>query len=303
MTSSAVTHHRGIWPAMITPFTTDDSVDLATLEKLIAKLIAQGADGLYLCGSTGEGPLMTPDERRTVLERSVKVVAGQIPIIAHVGGGRPADDIELARHAGGLKIAGVSSVPPIYYPYPPESVFAHFSRIAEAAGVPFYGYHLTGQSSRPLSMAQYVEGLMQIPNAAGIKYTGHSSADIAMLKRLSGGKLTVFSGSDECFLANMAQGADAAIGSFYNIFLPEWKKIEQLGKSGRWDDARDRMATASHAIMSIIRFGLDITKHLLAKQGLDCGHVRHPWPRVPRPCPEFEAIWTTLTEFRANVGM
>lgn len=288
---------------MITPFKADDSLDFAALEKLTTRLVDQGAGGLYILGSTGEGPLMTPEERRQVAERVVKIVAGQIPIIIHVGGGRPADDVELARHVGKLKVAGVSSVPPVYYPYPPDSVFAHFRAIAEAAGIPFYGYHLTRQSTRPLSMEQYVEGLMKIPNAAGIKYTGHSPVDVAMLKQLSGGELTVFSGADEAYLANRSQGADAAIGSFYNVFLPEWLKIEDLARTGRWIEARARMAVTSHAVVLMARFFVDVTKYLLWKQGLDCGTVRHPLPRLPRPCPTFEKLWESLTEFRANVGM
>ncbi len=302
MSSDAVTHFTGIWPAMITPFDADGQLDLKALEKLIARLIERGASGLYVGGSTGEGPLMSPDERRQLAESTVRFVGGQVPVIVHVGGGRPADDIALARHAGKLAVAGVSSVPPIYYPYPPESVFEHFRRVAEAAEVPFYGYHLTGQSSRPLSMDQYVDCLMEIPTAAGIKYTGQNPVDIALLRQLSDGKLMVFSGADECYLGNLAQGAEAAIGSFYNMFLPEWRTIHDLATSGKWEEARERMGVAAHAIMEIRGFGVDLAKYILAKQGLDVGTARHPLPRMDRPNHEpFEKIWGTLGKFRANV--
>ncbi len=301
MCSNVATHFSGIWPAMITPFDDNDEVDVSAMERLITHLIEQGAGGLYVGGSTGEGPLMTPDERRLVAERTVEIVSGQVPVIVHVGGGRPADDIALAAHAGKLGVAGVSSVPPIYYPYPPESVFEHFRQVAAAAEVPFYGYHLTGQSSRPLSMDQYVECLMEIPTAAGIKYTGQNPVDIALLKRLSGGELMVFSGADECYLGNLAQGAEAAIGSFYNVFLPEWKKIHDLAVGGQWAQASQRMAIAAHAVMMIRHFGVDLAKYLLAKQGIECGHCRHPLPRMDRPCEAFEKIWATLGEFRGNV--
>ncbi|MBN1341867.1 MAG: dihydrodipicolinate synthase family protein [Phycisphaerae bacterium] len=302
MCSQPTTHFTGIWPAMITPFDDNDELDLKALDKLVAHLIKEGASGLYVGGSTGEGPLMSPDERKTLAERTVAAVAGQIPVIVHVGGGRPADDIALAKHASKLGVAGVSSVPPIYYPYPPESVFEHFRRIAAAAEVPFYGYHLTGQSARPLSMEQYVECLLEIPTAAGIKYTGQNPVDIAMLRQLSDGKLMVFSGADECYLGNMAQGAEAAIGSFYNVFLPEWRKMHDLAVGGKWDEARHRMALAAHAIMEIRGFGVDLAKYILAKQGFNVGCARHPLPRMDRPTHEpFEKIWATLGEFRANV--
>ncbi len=301
MCSHPSTHFTGIWPAMITPFDENGEVDVSALNKLIAHLIGRGAAGLYINGSTGEGPLMTPDERRLVAERTVKTVAGQVPVIVHVGGGRPADDIELARHAAKLGVAGVSSVPPIYYPYPPESVFEHFRQVAAAAEVPFYGYHLTGQAARPLTMDQYVECLMEIPTAAGIKYTGQNPVDIALLKQLSRGELMVFSGADECYLGNLAQGADAAIGSFYNVFLPEWQAIHDLATGGQWAEASHRMAVAAHAVMLIRGFGVDLAKYLLAKQGVECGHCRHPLPRMERPCEAFEKIWATLDEFRAHV--
>ena len=302
MTDNTKTHFSGIWPAMITPFDENDELNLSALEKLIARLIERGAGGLYVGGSTGEGPLMSPDERRLLAEHTVKTVAGQIPVIVHVGGGRPADDIALARHAGKIGVAGVSSVPPIYYPYPPESVFEHFRQIAAAAEVPFYGYHLTGQSSSPLTMEQYVECLMEIPTAAGIKYTGQNPVNIAMLKQLSGGKLMVFSGADECYLGNLAQGAEAAIGSFYNVFLPEWLKMLELATSGQWEQARERMAVVAHAIMKIRGFGVDLAKYILAKQGIDVGYARHPLPRMNRPNHEpFEKIWATLETFRERV--
>lgn len=304
MCSDTATHFSGIWPAMITPFDEDGELDLSALDKLVARLIGQGAGGIYLNGSTGEGPLMTPDERKQVAERTVKVVAGQIPVIVHVGGGRPADDIVLARHAGEIGVTGISSVPPIYYPYPPESVFEHFRRIAAAAEVPFYGYHLTGQASRPLTMDQYVDCLMEIPTAAGIKYTGPNPVDIALLRRLSDGKLMVFSGADECYLGNLAQGAEAAIGSFYNVFLPEWQTIHDLAVGGNWAEASHRMSVAAHAIMMIRGFGVDLAKYILAKQGLPVGRARHPLPHMDRPDHQpFETLWNSpaLAEFRANV--
>ncbi len=302
MTGEAATHFTGIWPAMVTPFDEGGALDLVALEKLIGRLIEQGAGGLYVGGSTGEGPLMSPDERKQLAERTVEVVAGQIPVIVHVGGGRPADDILLARHAGTIDVAGISSVPPIYYPYPPESVFEHFRQVAAASDKPFYGYHLTGQSARPLSMNQYVECLLEIPTAAGIKYTGQNPVDIALLRQLSGGKLMVFSGADECYLGNMAQGAEAAIGSFYNVFLPEWRAIHDLAVGGKWDQARSRMGVAAHAVMMIRDFGVDLAKYILAKQGLPVGTTRHPLPRMDRPDHEaFERIWATLDAFRGNV--
>lgn len=304
MSSSAATHFTGIWPAMITPFNADGEIDVPVLERLINRLIDQEAGGLYVGGSTGEGPLMSPGERRLLAERTVQIVAGRVPVIVHVGGGRPADDIELARHAGRIGVTGISSVPPIYYPYPPESIFEHFRCIAAAADVPFYGYHLTGQSSNPLSMEQYVECLMEIPTAAGIKYTGQNPVDIALLRQLSGGKLMVFSGADECYLGNLAQGAEAAIGSFYNVFLPEWQTIHDLAVGGKWSEAAERMAVAAHAVMKIRNFGVDLAKYLLAKQGLNVGVARHPLPRMNRPTHEpFETIWNSpeLATFRSRV--
>lgn len=302
MTAEATTHFTGIWPAMVTPFDDAGELDLTTLERLIGRLIEQGAAGLYVGGSTGEGPLMSPDERKQLAERTVAIVGGQIPVIVHVGGGRPADDIALARHANTIDVAGISSVPPIYYPYPADSVFEHFRQVAAAApDKPFYGYHLTGQSSRPLSMDQYVECLLDIPTAAGIKYTGQNPVDIALLRQLSGEKLMVFSGADECYLGNMAQGAEAAIGSFYNVFLPEWRAIHDLAASGRWDEARERMGVAAHAVMMIRDFGVDVAKYILAKQGLPVGTTRHPLPRMGRPDhADFEQIWAGLDAFRAN---
>jgi dihydrodipicolinate synthase/N-acetylneuraminate lyase len=90
---------HGAWPALLTPFTAGDQVNVAVLRRLVDYLIAQGSDGLYVCGSTGEGIYMTVAERKQVLETVLEQVDRRVPVIAHVGALVASDAVVLARHA------------------------------------------------------------------------------------------------------------------------------------------------------------------------------------------------------------
>ncbi len=102
----------GVIPALLTPFTADDHVDVPALEKLIKYVLDGGVNGLYVTGSTGEGISMTEEERRLVAEVSVKTVAGKVPVIVHVGATATGACQRLASHAGTIGAAAVASVPP-----------------------------------------------------------------------------------------------------------------------------------------------------------------------------------------------
>lgn len=100
----------GLIPAVFTPFDKTGAINFSQIQPYADKLIAEGAYGVFVCGSTGECTSMTVAERKSVLEAWTKAVAGRILIIAHVGGTCQADCIELARHAAGLGVDAVGTV-------------------------------------------------------------------------------------------------------------------------------------------------------------------------------------------------
>src|SRR5689334_21426731 len=113
---------QGLWPALLTPVAEDGKPALPVLERLADLFVRLGLDGLYVTGSTGQWPLLTPDERRSVVECVIGAVAGRIPVMVHVGAVTTADAVALARHAAAAGADAVSSVTPIYYPHSPDVI-------------------------------------------------------------------------------------------------------------------------------------------------------------------------------------
>ena len=134
---------RGIWPALVTPFT-DDGSALAPerVAPLIGHLLEQGSQGFFVCGGTGEGIAMSVPERKAMAEASISAVSGQVPLILQVGATATDNAVALAQHAAQAGADAVASVAPIDRPNDLEAAVAHYAAIGAASDLPFYIYWL-----------------------------------------------------------------------------------------------------------------------------------------------------------------
>jgi N-acetylneuraminate lyase len=266
----------GVWPAMVTPMHDDGSHRVESVAPLVEKLVKEGAGGLYLCGSTGQGPLLTVEERKAVAEAAVAAGAGRLPIMVQVGAVRVEDCIELARHAASIGADAVSSVGPLYYPPSLRSAMEHYRRIGEATDLPFYAYNF---ALPDCPVDAFVEALLRVPNIRGIKFTNRDTYELARLKIASGDRLNVLSGADECFLAAKAQGADGAIGSTQNVAMPLFRAVTGAAEAGLWGEARALMMETVRLVHDVtIGSGLAALHAILTEEGIPCGRPRHPLP-------------------------
>ena len=128
----------GVLPAMFTAFDDTGEVSPERLRRVIASEVEQGIQGLFICGSTGEGILMSPEEREQVAEITMAEVAGQVPVMVHVGAAATRDSVRLAQHAARIGADAVSSVPPFYYNPGWEGIFDHYRLIGEATNLPLF---------------------------------------------------------------------------------------------------------------------------------------------------------------------
>lgn len=268
----------GNWPAMVTPMYDDGRVRLDSVPLLVEKFVRESAGGIYLCGSTGQGPLLTVDERKGMAEATVCAAASRLPVMVHVGAIRVEDAQELARHAAGVGADAISSVVPMYYPPSLSSTMEHYRRIAGESGLPFYAYNFAIPNC---PVEAYVEALMQVPHARGLKFTSMNMYELSRLKIASGGQLNVLSGADESYLAAQAQGADGAIGSTQNIALPLFRAVEAAAVEGRWEDARSLMMQTVRLVHEVtIGCTLASLHTILTREGIPCGQPRHPLPHA-----------------------
>lgn len=207
----------GVIPAMLTCFDKDGVFDEKAQRALTRFLISRGVDGLYLTGSTGEAFLMDEKSRKEAVEVTLDEVAGQVPVIVHVGDIGTKKSIDYARHAEKCGAAAVSSVPPFYWKFTTNEILSYYADVSSSVTVPMIVYNI---ALAGLVDFATIKKLAKIDNVKGIKYTATTHNEILRIKDEVGEDFKVYSGADEMALSGFCYGADGIIGSFYNI-IPE----------------------------------------------------------------------------------
>ncbi|HIE51288.1 MAG TPA: hypothetical protein EYP85_05980 [Armatimonadetes bacterium] len=266
----------GILPALFTPFDDEGEVSPQRLRQLTAFVLEQGVHGLFICGSTGEGVLLSPQEREQVAEIVLTEVAGQVPVIVHVGAVATRDAVRLAKHAARLGAEAVSSVPPFFFQVDEQAMVEHYRLIGQATDLPLYMYYypaLTGITLHP----GLLDALLTVPHLVGLKFTDPDLYVMRNLIDLSGGRLEVLSGFDEMCLPAQIMGAVGAVGSTYNFLAPLFLKLYAAYRAGDWTTAQRCQFRANGFIRIMERYrGLPAAKELMQLLGVPCGPVRRP---------------------------
>lgn len=263
----------GAWPALVTPFTAEDQVNVVVLRELVEYLIDKGIGGFYVCGGTGEGIFMSPEERKVVTETVVDQVGGRVPVIAHIGSMIVGDAVQLAAHAQQVGVAGISSIiPPMFQQS--ESLYAYFSRVGAAAPeVPLLTYIFGG----PTDAVALMRELMTIPNVAGAKYTGPNMYEFREIVGLREENWSIFSGMDEqCIYAAM-QGACGNIGSTLNYIPGIYREMHSSYREGNIAKGHELQVCANQVTGVLFSFGFfGALKEVMRMLGFDCGKPRLP---------------------------
>jgi N-acetylneuraminate lyase len=266
----------GIIPALLTPFTRQGDVDLAALEELVEFVLAGGVSGLYLCGSAGEGLLLSEEERRSVVEVAVKQVNGRVPIIVHVGALATSTSAGLARHAREAGADAVASIPPFYYPVGEEGIRVHYREIARAAELPLYAYNIPGLTNVDLG-TDLIEGLFQEGVIQGVKYTSYDQLDFRKLAETCGPGLNLFSGPDEMLLPFLVMGGHGGIGTTYNCFPDLIVAIYDAWRDDDISRAQQLQYQLDRFVLLLRVYGvIPAVKVVTRWAGVDCGPPRMP---------------------------
>ncbi len=268
---------HGIWPALCTAF--DDSaegVDVERVRVLVSSLLDAGSQGFFVCGGTGEGRVMSVPERMNMAELVADEVAGAVPLILQVGGTTTEDAIELAQHAAHVQgIDAVASVAPADRPNDLDAAIEHYAAIGGASNLPFYVYWLMGEADRRVTADGFLEAMQQVPNFTGIKFTDHNLYLFGQLIARSKGSINAISGPDEMALPAMVMGAEAAIGTTYNIMPKLYLQMRAAFDAGQLDEARQCQRQANQVIRILIEHGvLASVKAILGWRGTPVGPPR-----------------------------
>ena len=283
----------GVWPALMTPLNENLEPDLTQLEKIIHAQIEEGLCGLYMLGSTGQGPYLTHDQRKTVAKRTVEIVDGKIPVMVHVGSNTTAASVDLAKHASEIGADATSSVGPIYFSLRYEMVFEHYRQIGAASNLPFFVYHLEMINSLNISPAEYVDQLMSIPNIAGMKYTGNDLVQFGLIRIAAAERLIMFIGADELLCQAVVSGATGAIGTYYNLWGKYCNTAWEKCMNGCIHSGRDFMSTFLPTIMEVENSGMRWSFFRIAMQrkfNVDLGPMIAPLECAGTPWTEPDVI-------------
>ncbi len=269
---------RGIWPALVTPFTDDGSALAAErVAPLIGHLLEQGSQGFFVCGGTGEGIAMSVPERKAMAEATLSAVSGQVPLILQVGATATDNAVALAQHAAQAGADAVASVAPIDQPNDLEAAVAHYAAIGAASDLPFYIYWLAASAEQGITAEQFLDAMEAVPNFSGLKFTDSNFYLFQRLVNLAGDRLNIISGPDEICLGGMVAGSDAAIGSTYNIMPKIYVEMRQCFEANEIGQAMDLQDRANQVIATLFRFGiLGGIKALLSMRGFPVGPPRPP---------------------------
>jgi len=271
---------EGLIAAAFTPFHQDGSLNLALVPALVDKLYADGLQGIFVCGSNGEGPNMTTSERMQVAEAFVQAGDGRLKIIVHVGHSSIAEAKILAAHAAQIGADAFSSVAAFYFkPVSVANLTDCMVAIATAApDLPFYYYHiphLTGVGMDMVDFLQYAGP--RIPNLAGIKYTATTLQEYQSLLNIDKGRHDILFGLDELLLPALSVGARAAIGSTYTFAAPLYLETIKAFRRGDWEAARIHHSYMVEVIRILLLYPpIPGQKAIMKMLGFDMGPCRLP---------------------------
>ncbi len=264
----------GAYVALYTPFKDDGSLNEEMIEKLVEFGLSRGIRGFYLTGSTGEGFMLSNDERRRVYERVVKASHGRAKVIAHVGCLATDDAVALAKAAAKAGVDWVSSVAPVYFGQNFDAAYAHYKTISEATDLPFMIYSID-QQIVPDRDVKFFE----LKNVKGMKYTGYAYWTVKTLRRRLPKPAIFFAGADEQELCAFAYGDtfSGCIGTTDNMVPAHHAQICRLAAAGRFAEAAKLMDEVVRLVELVVGVPhASYWKSIMRYIGLDCGPARSP---------------------------
>lgn len=289
---------NGIVAATFAAYQADGSLNLTIIPQLVDKLVADGVAGIYICGTNGEGPNMTVEERMAIAEAYVKAANKRILVLVHVGHTSIKECKKLAAHAAQIGADAFSSVAAFYFkPTSVQNLVDCMAEIASAAPeLPFYYYHMPTLTGVGMDMVEFLSiGEQKIPNLAGIKYTASTLHEFQACLNYKDGEFEVLSGYDEMLLSALAVGAVGAIGSTYTFAAPVYLEIIKLFRNNDLTAARALQLKVVDFIRCIIKHpSIAAQRAIMKMMGYDLGDAR--LPLVPLSSDKFIELKADLTK-------
>jgi 4-hydroxy-tetrahydrodipicolinate synthase len=270
---------KGVFPAATTQFAPELSIDMRATQAGFDALVRDGAHGLVLMGTVGEGNSLEPDEKRAVLKAAVECVRGRVPVVAGVSELTTARAVAFARDAEKLGASGLMVLPAMVYVPTDDELVAHFREVASATALPIMLYN-NPPAYRVNIGVQVVEKLLDLANVECIKESASDTTRYTDLANAFGDRLTLFAGLDDVALEALLLGAEGWVSGLTNVFPKESLAL--------WDAVQKKDLDAARGIyrwfMPLLHLdaGHDLVQAIkLAEQVVGRGSERVRPPRYP----------------------
>ena len=229
---------RGCGTALVTPFKADGSIDEPALRSLVAWQVESHIDFLVPCGTTGETPTLSSEEWLRVIDITIEVAAGRVPIVAGATSNATRDAVEKARAVASRKgVDAILTATPYYNKPTQEGQYQHFKAIAEAVDKPLILYNVPGRTGANLEPAT-LGRLAQIKNIAAVKEASGNLSQIADVFNAVSDDFLIFSGDDAVTLPVIALGGAGVISVASNEIPVEMGALTRAALANKWSDAR-----------------------------------------------------------------
>ncbi|WP_115864995.1 4-hydroxy-tetrahydrodipicolinate synthase [Halorussus litoreus] len=270
---------EGVYPAMTTPFLTDDSIDFEQLRDDAQRLEDAGVDGLVPVGSTGESATLSHDEHVEVVEAVTDVV--DVPVIAGAGSNNTREALELARRSADAGADALLLISPYYNKPEPEGMERHYRTIADEVDLPQIVYNVPSRTGRNIAL-ETAESLARHENVVGYKAASGDLGRIGeVIERTRDEDFSVLSGDDYLTLPLLSLGATGAISVAANVEPERVVAMVEAARSGDFEAARERHEELGPLVRALFAETNPIpVKEAMAIRGHGPGNLRSPLTRL-----------------------
>lgn len=229
---------EGVMPAVTTKFTEDGQLDLVMFEKNIKAQIDAGVNGIILGGTLGEASTLTKAEKEVLINTTLKIVEGKIPVVVNIAEQTTSEAITLAKRAEELGVNGLMLLPPMRYKATDHETVVYFKEIAKSTSLPIMIYNNPVDYKIEVTLDMFEE-LLKLDTIQAVKESTRDISNVTRIKNRFGDRLKVLCGVDTLALESLVAGADGWVAGLVVAYPEETVAIYKLVKAGRIKEALD----------------------------------------------------------------
>ncbi len=226
----------GVYPALTTKFTAQDTLDYALFEKNLKFQLECGVDGVILGGSLGEASVLSNEEKFDLVKFTIDKVAGKVPVIMNIAEGSTREAIKLAQHAEKLGAKGLMLLPPMRYKSDHRETVAYFKAVAAASSLPIMIYNNPVDYKIEVTLAMFDE-LAAVPTIQAVKESTRDISNVTRMINRFGDRFKILCGVDPLAMEEILMGAHGWVAGLVCAFPAETVAIFKLIKAGRAAEA------------------------------------------------------------------